>query len=155
MARLLPALLLTLSLAPVQAAGVLAVGDPLPAMTLEDQHGSEHRVGEATRLLLFAPDQDAGEVARDALEGRSAEDLAAAGIAYVADISAMPGLVTRLFALPKMREYSFPVLLGREPGQSAHLPRRPGRVTVLEVQGGALAGVRYAGDAEALGKALE
>jgi hypothetical protein len=137
-------LLLALFVSPAGGAEPLTVGDPLPPLELEDQYEQVHRTGPDTRFLLFAPDQDSGEIARDALKGLTAADLAKRGVLYTADISGMPGFITTMFALPKMRDYGFPVLLGREAAETALLPRREGEVTVLELEAGTVKRVWFA-----------
>jgi hypothetical protein len=132
----------------------LEVGQQLPALQLSDQHERPGPVGGDIRLVLFAPDREGGEVAHEVLETIGAETLARSGIVYIADISAMPGLVTRMFALPKMRDYSYPLLLGREPADTAMMPRRAGALTLIGLDAGSITAVSYAATADALRAAL-
>jgi hypothetical protein len=132
----------------------LRVGQTLPELGLTDQHERLGEVGAGTRLVLFAPDRESGELAHGVLEATGGETLAQAGIRYVADISAMPGLVTRMFALPKMREYGYTMLLGRESADTAMLPRRPGELTLIELEAGSITDLSYAGTEAALRAAL-
>jgi hypothetical protein len=133
----------------------VAAGQPLPSLQLSDQHDRPHDIGAGARLLLFAPDRDSSEIAHEVLEPLGGEAMARAGIRYVADISAMPGVVTRMFALPRMRDYSYPVLLGRESADTAMLPARAGAVTVLDLDTGTVTGVRFADMADALRAMLD
>jgi hypothetical protein len=57
--------------------------------------------------------------------------LDARGVAYVADISGMPALVSRLMAVPRMRSRPYRVLLDRDGTRTRDLPREKGRATVL------------------------
>jgi hypothetical protein len=56
----------------------------------------------------------------------------------------MPALVTRMFALPALREMPFAVGLGREAGQLADLPRQKGAATVVRLVDGKVASIEYA-----------
>lgn len=136
------------------AAKVVEVGAALPRLVLTDQHGEQGRVDAATRILLFASDRASGKIAHAALEPIGANGLAAAGALFVADISPMPGFISSTLAVPKMRKYSYQVLLGQEPADTAALPRRPDQVTLLRATDGTITGVEFIGSAEALSRAL-
>jgi hypothetical protein len=131
------ATLLTLPLA--AWAEPLAPGAALPALQLKDQHDKHLPVPGSTRWLLFASEKAVSDMASAVFAAEPAGVLNRLHLVYVADISAMPALVTRMFALPKLRELPFPIGLLREPGQvvqAADLPRQPGAVTLLRVADG-------------------
>ena len=111
MARVLLAVLL---LAGTAYGAPLAVGDPMPPLALEDQHGRAGNIGEGVRVVVVSRDMEAGDVVKKALAGRDQAFLDANGAVYVANISGMPALVTRLFALPRMRERPYRMLLDRD-----------------------------------------
>jgi len=141
---------------PVHAeAEPLGVGDGLPPFSLEDQHGEEHPLDAGIRLILYSRDMDGGSVMREAMEGRDGEFLAVRGVAYVNEISAMPGLVTRLFALPKMRRRPYPILLDREGEATARFPDRSGSATLILLEGSKLTSIEYFEDPDALAQRLE
>jgi len=153
---------MALALAAASAAGVgpagsqqpVAAGQPLPALHWTDQHDRRGGIDTDTRVLLFAPDRESSQIAHEVLEPLGGEALNRSGIRYVADISGMPGLVTQVFALPRMREYSYPVLLGRDSADTAALPAQAGAVTVLRLDGGTVTGVEFAKTADELGAML-
>nr|WP_206171857.1 hypothetical protein [Thiorhodococcus mannitoliphagus] len=128
----------------------LQIGDTLPALTLKDQHDQPQAIGHNTRFVIFTREKDASNLADDVLKGQTAETLQAIGIRYVADISKMPGLVTSMFALPKLRKYPYPVLLGRTAEETSALPREPGKVTVIEMDGGTIKALHFIDEATAL-----
>jgi hypothetical protein len=115
----------------------------LPNLTLTDQHDQPQIVGAETRYLLFTADKDASNLVDVVLDGQTAATLATAGIRYVADISGMPGMVTTLFALPKLRKRPYPILLGRTPDDTQALPREPGKVTVIVSDGGTVTALHF------------
>jgi hypothetical protein len=128
------ALLALLLALPAAAQGPTIVPDRLAGFELPDQHGVSHRVDAAVRVLLLSRDMDGGAVVRGALEAKGAEAgafLAGLGAVYVADVSRMPGIVRRLFALPRMRSRPYPVLLDTTGEATAALPAEPGRASVL------------------------
>lgn len=132
-----------------------AIGDLVDPVVLQDQHGHEHLLGEDVRLVLFARDMDAGDLAAEALEDGGAELLEARHAVYVADIHRMPALVSRLFALPSLRRRGYPVWLDREGRETARLPAEPGKLTLLRLRGLRVTGIDYADSAAAVRAALE
>lgn len=147
-------LLLTLLL-PGAALTALSVGETIPQIPLEDQHGERHELSREVRLILFAPDRAASKTVEAALAGRDAAFLEQLGAVYVADISGMPAVITRMFALPKLRERAYPVLLGKESADTEPLPRRSASVTLLGVEDGKIKTIRFITKAHELRGALQ
>lgn len=131
-------------------AAPLADGATLPAITLADQHDASATVGPETRLLLFTRDMDASKITKAVLADDGAAKLARAHATYVADISAMPSLVTTLFAMPGLRKRPYQMLLDRDGTVTKELPAQAGAVTVLTVEGRTVRHVEYVTSAERL-----
>ena len=129
------------------AAAELQINDTAPTLSLKDQHDTPRTTLSARRFLLFSADKDGSNLADEVLEGQTAETLEQAGIAYVADISGMPAMVTKMFAMPKLRKRPYPVLLGRTSDDTMTLPRRAGKVTLIELDGGSVAAIAFLDDA--------
>jgi hypothetical protein len=142
--------LLVLLLAGTAYGAPLAVGDPMPAVALEDQHGRAGSIGEGVRVVVVSRDMEAGDVVKKALAGRDQAFLDANRAVYVANISGMPALVTRLFALPRMRERPYRMLLDRDGDATKDIPAVPGRPTVLTLEAGKIVRVSQPGDPGAL-----
>ncbi|PKO35126.1 MAG: FAD/FMN-containing dehydrogenase [Betaproteobacteria bacterium HGW-Betaproteobacteria-7] len=153
--RLLAALALSLvSFAATAQATPLQTGDALPALTLNDQHEKPYTLTADTRQILFAADNGGAGLVMAELDRRGATWLKETKRAYLADIHKMPSLVTRLFAMPKLREKAYPIALGREAADLAMYPRKKDCVSLLPIEAGKLGEVTYACDATALQAAL-
>lgn len=112
----------------------LVVGDSLPPLTLEDQHGEERSVDASTRAILFSRDMDGGDILKAGLADLPEGTLEEAQAVYVSDISGMPRLIARMFALPRMRRRPYPMLLDRTGETTALLPDVPGRATLIHLE---------------------
>lgn len=134
------------SLAQAPAAGALQIGDTLPALQLSDQHDQPYRAEEAPRLLIFTASRRGGDIVHEVFANDGAAMLNQRRAVIVADIHRMPGLITRLIALPRMRDYSYPVLLIRDETTGASFPQKPEQVTVLRLDGGKISAIDYAAD---------
>ena len=142
--------LLPLMLPTLADAAVLQIGDTAPMLSLHDQHDTPRTTLSARRFLMFSSDKDGSNLADAVLEGQTGETMEQAGIAYVADISGMPAMVTNLFAMPKLRKRPYPVLLGRTAEDTMILPRQADRVTVIEIDGGSVTAIAFMNEASAI-----
>lgn len=123
--------------------GQLQVGDAVELTGLQNQFGEPLVLGRTLRKLLFVPDRAAGEVLHEALQERGERFLERHQAVVIADISGMPGFISRFIAVPKMRSYSYAVYLGRKAGATQTLPRRRGRMTLLELDRRRITAWRY------------
>jgi hypothetical protein len=91
---------------------------------------------------------------REALASEGAAQLEKAGAVYVADVSGMPGLIRRLFAIPRMRERGYPVLLDVEGVPTARFPVEAGKASWIRLEGLRIAEIRFLASAEEVKAAL-
>jgi hypothetical protein len=139
-------------------AASVAAGAQLPALTLEDAHGKPVVIGPDVRRLLFAASMAGSDLVTGVLSMEPAGVLTRMQGVYVADISRMPAMISRLVALPRMRDLPFAVVLLRDDAAAATLadvPREAGAVTVIDLDGDRLVrDIRIVRDAPALRAAL-
>ena len=116
MKRLASALLLGLSLLSVSAQA-----QTLSMTSFEDQWEKPVTVTADSKWLIVTQAKESGNIVKETFDALGMKDLGAYKVIYLADISAMPSFVTKLFALPKMRDYDFQMALIREEGDLAKL----------------------------------
>lgn len=149
MRSLLAALILLPALAGAETAA-LRPGDTLPTLKLNDQHEHPYAMPANTRVLLVTADKSSAALAHAVLKDIPKTEQERRGIVNVADISGMPSLVTSMFALPKMRDYGYRIMIGMDPGQTAMLPRAADAVTLVELESGRIKSVEDVRDIPAL-----
>jgi hypothetical protein len=158
-----PAVVATLALSlalAIAAAGApagartLGAGSALSSVTLEDQHGVAGGVGPDVRVIVLSRDMTAGGVVKSAFAGMDQGALEDRRAVYIADISRMPGMIARMFAIPRMRRRSYRVLLDRDGAATRELPYTEGRPTVLLVESGKIVAVTHPATAEELRAAI-
>lgn len=145
--------LLALLLAGAASAATLAPGAVLPPLTLTDQHDVAATLGPGTRIVLFTRDMDAGDLVKQALAGQP-RTLDAAQAVYVSDISGMPTLVAKLFAVPAMRKRPYRMLLDRDGTATADIPSVEGKVTILRLTDLSIDSIAYLDSVAAVQAAL-
>lgn len=133
----------------------LKEGDPLPKVMLKDQHDKPADIPPSARQLLFAADNAGAAMVTDLLDRLDQNWLAQTQRVYLADIHKMPGMISRLIALPRLREKRYPIVLGREETDLAMFPRKKDCVTVIPVQEGRVGSIEFACSAMALREAVQ
>lgn len=152
----------TLCIAALTAQGTawaapLIAGAALPTLTLKDQHDKPVAIPADTRWVLFSAEKAVSDMVGSVLSAEPAGVMGRAHLVYVADLSAMPAMMTRMFALPKLRELPYSIALVRDAAdiaQVADLPRQPGAATLLRLDNGRIAQVTAVGNAADLRAAL-
>jgi len=137
------------------AALALEPGERLAPWTLLDQHDVPYTLNDRTRILLVARDMAGAKLVNAALEGKPKGYLEERQAVFLADISRMPGVIASLFALPKMRDYNYRILLDRDARIAPRYPAGEGEVLWLQLEDGRLLEQRVFREAEALKTALE
>ncbi|WP_136476896.1 FAD/FMN-containing dehydrogenase [Pseudomonas sp. DG56-2] len=146
------ALLLSLSPLLVQA---VEVGEQLTPWTLLDQYDQAYSLNDQTRTLLVASNMDGAKLVKAALEDRPKGYLEARNTVFVADIQRMPALISKLFAIPAMRDYSYRVLLDRDGSVATRYAPAEDKVLWLQLDKGQVVSQREYTSADELRQALE
>ncbi|MBT8766320.1 FAD/FMN-containing dehydrogenase [Metapseudomonas boanensis] len=133
----------------------LEQGERLAPWTLLDQFEQPYSLNDELQVLLVARSMDGAKLVKGALEGQPKGYLEGRRTVFVADISRMPALVSKLFALPAMRDYNYRVLLDRESRVVSRYPGDEAKVLWLRLDHGALVEQREYDSAAALREALE
>ena len=152
---LLPLLLFASALTVHAQANSLRAGDTLPTLALKDQHDKPAIVPADLRQVIFAADNGGAGLVTGWLDAQPKDWLQQTKRIYLADIHKMPGLITRMFALPKLREKPYQIVLGREEADLTMLPRKKDCVTLLPVNAGKIGEAAFVCDASALQAALK
>ena len=130
-------------------------GERLATWTLLDQFDAPYTLNDETQILLVARDMDGAKLVNAALEGTPKGYLDERQAVFLADISRMPRVIATLFALPKMRDYNYRILLERDARIAPRYPAGEGEVLWLQLEDGKLVQQQTFTSAEPLRQALE
>lgn len=128
---------------------LLKEGQALPAFQLNDQHDKPYPIPADTQAIVFTADKSAAEMINGFLKQQPADYMSQRKIVYIADISAMPGIITSMVALPKMRDYTYHIAIGAEKEQSAMIPRAEDSVTLIELKSNQVSSIKQFKETEA------
>lgn len=145
---------LLLSLLPFMA-NAAEVGDTLKPFTLNDQHDQAYSLDAGTRVLLAAGDMDGAKLIKAAIEAEPKGYLEARHAVFVANVQRMPALISKLFAVPAMRDYNYRVVLDRDGQVVPDYAVAESQVLLLQLDNGKLVSKTAFSDAEALREALK
>ncbi|OEC37022.1 FAD/FMN-containing dehydrogenase [Pseudomonas sp. 21C1] len=133
----------------------LEPGERLAPWTLLDQYDQPYTLDNQLQVLLVARDMDGAKLLDAALQGKPKGYLEQRQAIFLADISRMPSLIGKLFALPKMRDYNYRVLLDRDARIAPRYAAGEGEVVWLQLKDGRLEQKRVFTEAGDLARALE
>ncbi|PJI47436.1 MAG: FAD/FMN-containing dehydrogenase [Pseudomonas sp.] len=139
----------------VLASVAVAQESPATGWTLLDQFDKPYTATANLKVLLVAHDMAGSKLVKAALADRPEGYLEARNAAFVADVSRMPAAISKMFAIPAMRDYSYRVLLDREPRVANRFPAQADAVTWLQLEQGKVVATRQFDSADALRQALE
>ena len=137
------------------SAMALETGERLAPWTLLDQHDQAYTLDNQLQVLLVAQSMDAAKLVDAALQGKPKGYLEQRHTVFLADISRMPTVIATLFALPKMRDYNYRILLDRDARITPRYPVDSASVLWLDLRDGKLQGQRSFTDARELAQTLE
>ena len=97
----------------------IVVGKQLKDYTFKDQFGKEHSLTNKTKKVIFVFTKPTGHLVRSYLLDQSDDYLEKRDIDFIADVSGMPSLIFKMFALPDFQQSNYKVLLIKDKTQSA------------------------------------
>jgi hypothetical protein len=115
------------------AAETLKVGDMLPTLSLMDQHDKPAKIEPTITRIIFASDNGGASLVTAMLDSKEATWLTQTNSVYLADIHKMPSLISKMFALPQLREKPYNIILGREEADLSMFARQKGCVAIIPV----------------------
>jgi hypothetical protein len=121
----------------------LAIGSQVDFNLLEDQRGNPFTHQDAMTTVLFVDSMKGNSLIRDTLKDVDVTCMSEGRVVYLADISGMPSLISTLIAVPRMRDYPYPVWLDRNGLATAALPVQEDAVTVLTLKQSAIVAVDH------------
>ncbi len=94
------------------------------------------QLNKQIKWVFFSASKDGSEILRDAFKALEIDEkwLQKNKAIYVADIHGMPSLIAKFFALPKMRDYPYPIALDKEGSITKAWKNKAETVTVYKVE---------------------
>lgn len=116
--------------------------DNIGSFTLQDQFDKKHTVDSSIKTMIISFEKATNADMNEFLSAKEEGFLAKNNTVFIADISGMPSLITTLFALPKMRDYKYPVLLIYDEDDNK-FSYQEDKFTLYKLQDGVITSVEY------------
>lgn len=132
----------------------LQVGDTFPALVLQNQFQQQWQVPAGTEAVYFASNREAGDWMTELLAELPADYLESRRAVYMADLSAMPGFVTTMFALPALRQQPYNVGVVFDEQTLAGWPQDEKAMIEFKLDDGQITAIERLGSIDALRQSL-
>jgi hypothetical protein len=131
------------------------IGQTINSIILNDQFGTIHNIDEMPRTIIMAFEKEPSAVLNEYLSKQSEGYLEKNNAIFIADISGMPAFVSKSFALPKMREYKYKVLLITDENEGAMYPYQEGQITIIKTENNRIKSINFTDELSQLNKMIE
>lgn len=118
------------------------VNDALSTFSLPNQFDKKQTITPEMKLLLVSFEKGTGADVNAFLAQKPSDFLAEKKAAFIADISGMPMIITKMFALPKMRDYPHNVLLIYDDNDDRFV-HEDGKSTLYRIEQGTIKSIEF------------
>ncbi|MDY0051936.1 MAG: hypothetical protein RBR65_05275 [Aliarcobacter sp.] len=130
-------------------ANSLTVGSDIPVLTVKDQFDKEFTIDSKIKTIIFSATKEESNVIKEFLAAKDKDYLTNNNIAYVADITGMPSLISKFIAIPKMKDYAFSILLIDEDNK-ALFPVEEDKISIITLENSKITDIKFIKTAEEL-----
>jgi len=130
-------------------------GQSIKPVILNDQFGATHKIVKMPQTIIVTFEKEPSDILNEYLSKQSQGYLEKNDAVYIADISQMPAFVTKTFALPKMKEYNYKVLLITDENEGALYPYQEGQITIIKMDNNRIKSIQFTDKSSQLNKIIE
>ncbi|WP_368029958.1 hypothetical protein [Arcobacter sp. s6] len=130
-------------------ANSLTVGSNLPTLTIKDQFEKEFTIDSKIKTVIFSATKEESNTIKEFLASKDKDYLTNNNIAYVADITGMPSLISKWVAIPKMKDYAFSILLIDEDNK-ALFPVQEDKISIITLENSKITSIKFIKTADEL-----
>ncbi len=117
--------------------------------SLPDQFNKMHTISKDIKTLIVSFEKDTGKMLNEFLASKPSDFLQKHHAAFIANISGMPSIITKLFALPKMRDYKHTILLIYDENDTRFIKKEE-MSTVYKIENGVIKDILFVKDKQSL-----
>jgi hypothetical protein len=117
--------------------------------------GNEIKIPKDVKLIIVSFEKDTGALVNEYLNTKSSDYLTKYNSIFIADINKMPSVITKMFALPKLRKYKHPMYLNYDEKFEQSVLGKEEMVTLLHVENSIIKHISFIVRKEELKAAIE
>ena len=130
------------------------VNTKIPHFSLPDQFDKIHTINEDVTTIIVSFEKGTGAMVNEFLSEQDKSYLAQHHAVFIANISGMPMIITKMFALPKMRDYAHNILLIYDENDKRFISKE-GKSTVYKLDNGIVKDLFYVSSFNEIKQALQ
>ena len=134
---------------------MIDINATIEPFVLNDQFGVEHNIQVRPQILICSFGKNGGKLISSYFDARDKEYLNKYDIELMADVSGVPSLLRKTIIIPKMKKYSFEILLSSDKKFSKEFPKKENNLTVIRMENGVVTEITYCSDEDELKDAIE
>ena len=134
---------------------MIDINTTIEPFILEDQFGTQHNIQVRPKILICSFGKNTGQLISEYFGEKGKDYLNQYDIELIADVSHVPSLLRKTMIIPKMKKYSFEILLSSDKTFSEQFPHKEENLTILKLENGVVKEIIYAKDADELKDAIE
>lgn len=112
---------------------ILKVGSNLNGMSFSDQFGQNHKIEQSTKRLIIALDKEPAHAVNEYLDRKDPNFLKKNQSLFIVDVSAAPSIIQKVFILPGLKKFNYPVLIFTEEEEAKPFREKVNTAKILEV----------------------
>ncbi len=116
--------------------------------------GNAIKIPKETKLIIISSEKDTGKLVNEYLSTQSSNYLQKRGAIFIADINKMPSIITKAFALPKLRSFAHTIYLNYGEELAEKLPPQDDKIMLVFFKTSKIKEIRFISTKEELQVAL-
>lgn len=124
-------------------ANTLQIGQKILPFELRNQHGKMVKVDDKAKIILFTKEKAPSNLLNRFLLKQNGDFLSKNHAYFIADISAMPFLISKMIAIPQLKKMSHEILLVKKETTLSFVPHKKGFITVIKKKDGKIQAISF------------
>ena len=120
----------------------LKLNDKISNFSLTDQFDRIHTITSEVSTIVITFEKETLNSVNDFLSKKERDVLEKNNAIFIANISCLPNIFTRMFTLPKLRDYKYSILLIYDE-KSAKFFEVENKITVYSIENGIVKDIKY------------
>ncbi len=135
-------LILSILLSTLVYSSSLKLNDKISNFSLTDQFDRIHTITSEVSTIVITFEKETLNNVNDFLSKKERDFLEKNNAIFIANISCLPNIFTRMFTLPKIRDYKYSILLIYDE-KSAKFFEVENKITVYSIENGIVKDIKY------------
>jgi len=123
----------------------IVIGKELPIYEFQDQFDKKHSLNSNVKKVIFVFAKPTGHLMRVYLDAKETDYLSKRDIDFIADVSGMPSIIFKMFALPDLKEskYSIMIIKDKEESKLFRIEEQKNAIMIISLENKIVKSVKF------------